>query len=80
MDEISAGSEIGGASKGGEVETDEIGDVGLGCRQLRVSGCEAEGKDVCIISVFVCGIKNPKVLTCKLPSPFINLGADKVLG
>ena len=31
VDESSAGSEIGGTGEGGEIETDEIGDVGLGC-------------------------------------------------
>lgn len=52
MDERSAGSEVGGAREGGEVETDEIGDIGLGCCQLRMSGCEAEGENVCILSGF----------------------------
>lgn len=53
MDQSSAGSEIGGASDGGEIKTDEISNVGLGCCQLRVSSCEAEGENVCILSIFV---------------------------
>lgn len=55
MDESSAGSEICGASEGGEVETDEMGDVGLGCCQLRVSGCEAEGENIYMLSILVFG-------------------------
>lgn len=55
VDERSAGSEIGGASKGCEVKTDEIGDIGLGGCQLRVGGCEAEGENVCILSVSFLG-------------------------
>lgn len=31
VDEIGPRGEIGGAGDGGEVETDEIGDVGLSC-------------------------------------------------
>ena len=61
MDKISAGSEIGGASERSEVKTDEIGDIGLSCCQLRVSGCEAEGKNFCVVSVFVFGIRGYKV-------------------
>lgn len=57
MDESSAGIEIGGASEGGEVETDEIGDVGLGCCQLRVSSREAQGENFCILSVFFLAIE-----------------------
>ena len=55
MDEISPGSEIGGPSKGSEIETDEIGDVGLSCCQLCMSGSETEGENVCIVSVLVFG-------------------------
>ena len=55
MDERGAGSEIGGASKGCKVKTDEIGNIGLGCCQLRMGGCEAEGENVCILSVSFLG-------------------------
>lgn len=57
MDESSAGIEIGGPSEGGEVETDEIGDVGLCCCQLRVSSREAQGENVCTLSVFFFAIE-----------------------
>ena len=55
MDEIGSGSEVGCTSQGGEVESNEIGDVGLSCCQLRVSACEAKGEYVCIVSVFGLG-------------------------
>ena len=61
MDKISAGSEIGGASEGSEVESDEIGDIGLSRCQLRVSGCEAEGENFYTVSVFVFWIRGYKV-------------------
>ena len=80
MDESTAGLKIGRASERGEVKTDEIADVGLSCCQLRVSGCEAEGENVCILSIFVLGQDITKVLACKLPGPFIDLGTNKVLG
>lgn len=51
MDEVGPGSEIGGAGEGSEVETNEIGDVGLSCCQLCVSGSETEGENVYIVSV-----------------------------
>lgn len=58
MDESGAGSEISSASERGEVETDEICDIGL-CRcQLRVSSREAEGENVCILSVFLFAIES----------------------
>ena len=53
MDKISAGSEIGGASEETEVETDEIGDVGLSRCQLCVSSCEAKGENIYLESVLV---------------------------
>ena len=58
MDENSAGSEIRGAGEGGKVKTDEIGDVGLGCCQLCMSGCKAEDENVYILLIFVIGIRN----------------------
>ena len=53
VDESSASIEKGGASERSEVKTVEIGDVGLGCCQLRMSGCEAEGENVYVLSVFI---------------------------
>ena len=55
MDEIGSGSEVGYTSQRGEVESNEIGDVGLSCCQLRVSACEAKGEYVYIVSVFGLG-------------------------
>ena len=55
MDEIGSGSEIAGPSERGEIESNEIGDIGLGCCQLRVSACEAKGEYVYIASIFVQG-------------------------
>ena len=53
MDEIGSGSQIGGTSEGGEIESNEIGDIGLSCCQLRVSACEAKGEYVYVVSIFV---------------------------
>ena len=53
MDEIGSGSKIRGTSERGEIESNEIGDIGLSCCQLRVSACEAKGEYVCIASMFV---------------------------
>lgn len=58
IDESSASSEIGGASQWGEVETDEIGNVRLGCCQLRVSGCKAESENVYVLSAVNLVMKN----------------------
>ena len=55
VDERSAGSKVGGASKGCKVKTDEIGDIGLGGCQLRVGGRESESKNICILSVSLLG-------------------------
>ena len=55
MDERSAGSKVGGASKRCKIKTDEIGDIGLGGCQLRVGGCESESKNVCTLSVSFLG-------------------------
>ena len=46
MDKIGSGSQIGGTSEGGKIESNEIGDIGLSCCQLRVSACEAKGEYV----------------------------------
>ena len=51
MNERSAGSKVGGTSKGRKIETNEIGDIGLGGCQLRVGSCESESKNVCSLSV-----------------------------
>ena len=55
MDEIGSCGQIGGTSEGGEIESNEIGDIGLSCCQLRVSACEAKGEYVYIVSIFVVG-------------------------
>ena len=55
MDEIGSGCEIGGTSEGAEIESNEIGDIGLSRCQLRVSVCEAKGEYVCFVLVLVLG-------------------------
>ena len=76
MDESSASSEIGGAGERSKIKTDKIGDIDLGRCQLRVSGYEAEGKNIWILLIFISAKETPMILTCKRPSPFIDLGAD----
>ena len=53
MDEIGSSSEIGGTSERGEIESNEISDIGLSCCQLRVSASEAKGEYVCIASISI---------------------------
>ena len=55
MDEIGSSSEIGGTSERGEIESNEIGDIGLSCCQLCVSACEAKREYVYMSSDFVQG-------------------------
>ena len=59
MDKIGSGSKIRGTSEGGEIESNEIGDIGLSCCQLCVSAREAKGEYVYIASIFVQGRRFP---------------------